>query len=91
MTRSELSTRLRESHAQLTAALANTRTFKTDILPRADTVLKSAETRYTAGDISLAEMLPVRRDWATVQLAYLESVRDAMQAWAALSPYVGRP
>jgi cobalt-zinc-cadmium efflux system outer membrane protein len=91
MTRNELSTRLRESHAQLTAALANTRTFKTDILPRADTVLKSAETRYTAGDISLAEMLPVRRDWATVQLAYLESVRDAMQAWAALSPYVGRP
>jgi hypothetical protein len=34
--------------------------------------------------------LPVRRDWAAVQLSYLESLRDVMQAWAALSPYVSR-
>jgi outer membrane protein TolC len=38
--------------------------------------------RYAAGDISLAEILPVRRDWATVQLNYLESLRDVMLAWA---------
>jgi hypothetical protein len=25
-----------------------------------------------------------------VQLSYLESLRDVMQAWAALSPYVSR-
>ena len=60
----------------------------TEILPRADTVLKAAEARYSAGDMSLTEVLPVRRDWAAVQLTYLESLRDVMQAWAALTPYL---
>lgn len=90
MTQNELTARLRESHLQLTAALANSRTLKNEFLSRADTVLNSAEARYAAGDISLAEVLPVRRDWAAVQLSYLESLRDVMQAWAALSPYLGR-
>jgi len=86
MTQNELATRLRESYLQLTAALANSRTLKTEILSRADTVLKGGEARYAAGDISLAEILPVRRDWAAVQLSYLESLRDVMQAWAEIKP-----
>ena len=86
MTQNELTTRLRESYLQLTAALANSRTLKTEILSRAETVLKGAEARYAAGDISLAEILPVRRDWAAVQLTYLESLRDVMQAWAEIKP-----
>jgi cobalt-zinc-cadmium efflux system outer membrane protein len=90
MTQNELSTRLRESYLQLTSALASSRTLKTEILGKADTVLKTAEARYAAGDISLTEILPVRRDWAAVQLSYLESLRDVMQSWAALSPFVGR-
>lgn len=87
MTQNELTTRLRESHLQLTSALANSRTLKTEILSRAETVLKSAEARYVAGDISLAEILPVRRDWAAVQLSYLESLRDVMQAWAEVAGF----
>ena len=90
-TQNELTTRLREAHLQFTTALANSSTLKTEILSRAETVLKGAEARYAAGDISLAEILPVRRDWAAVRLGYLESLRDVMQAWAALSPYVSRP
>jgi len=86
MTQNELATRLRESHLQLTTALANSGTLKTEILSRAETVLKGAEARYAAGDISLAEILPVRRDWAAVQLSYLESLRDVMQAWAEIKP-----
>ena len=86
-TRSELSFRLQESHAQLTAALANTRALKTEILPRADMVLKTAETRYAAGDTSLSEVLPVRRDWAAVQLTYLESLREVMQAWIQIRSF----
>jgi outer membrane protein TolC len=54
-------------------------------------VLKTAEARYAAGDISLAEVLPARRDWATVHLGYLESLRDVMQAWGEVSVYVRRP
>jgi cobalt-zinc-cadmium efflux system outer membrane protein len=88
-TQNDLTFRLRDGHAQLTTALANSRTLKDEVLPRADTVLKSAEARYAAGDSSLSEVLPVRRDWAAVQLTYLESLRDLMQAWAALMPYVG--
>jgi outer membrane protein TolC len=72
-------------------SLADSGTLKTEILSRAETVLKGAEARYAAGDISRAELLPVRRDWAAVHLSYLESLRDVMQAWATLSPYVGRP
>ncbi|MBI4325439.1 MAG: TolC family protein [Chloroflexi bacterium] len=87
MTQNELATRLRESHLQLTTALANSGALKTEILSRAETVLKGAEARYAAGDISLAEILPVRRDWAAVQLSYLESLRDAMQAWAEVKMF----
>jgi len=87
MTQNELTTRLRESYLQLTAALANSQTLKTEILGKADTILKAAEARYAAGDIGLAEVLPVRRDWAAVQLAYLESLRDVMQAWAEVKSF----
>lgn len=86
-----LSVRLHEAHSDLTTALASSRALKSEILPRADTVLKAAEARYTAGDISLTALLPVRRDWATVQLAYLESLRDVMQAWGEVSGYLKSP
>jgi cobalt-zinc-cadmium efflux system outer membrane protein len=88
MTQNELTAKLRESHLQLTAALTSSRTLKTEILSRAETVLKGAEARYAAGDISLADILPVRRDWAAVQLSYLESLRDVMQAWTEVAAYV---
>ncbi len=87
MTQNELSTRLRESYLELTATLATSQTLKTEILGRADSVLKTAEARYAAGDISLTEVLPVRRDWAAVQLSYLESLRDVMQAWAEVKSF----
>jgi cobalt-zinc-cadmium efflux system outer membrane protein len=88
MTQNELAARLQESYLQLTSALASSRMLKTDVLAKADTVLKTAEARYAAGDASLTEILPVRRDWAAVQLTYLESLRDVMQAWAGLQSYV---
>jgi cobalt-zinc-cadmium efflux system outer membrane protein len=81
MTQNELMARLRESHLQLTTALANRRTLQAEILPKAETVRKGAEARYAAGDISLTEVLSVRRDWAVVQLGYLETLREVMQAW----------
>jgi outer membrane protein TolC len=82
---------LRESYADLTSALATSRAFRTEILPRAESVLKSAESRYAAGDTSLADVLPIRRDWAAIQLGHLESLHDVMQAWAQLSGYLKSP
>lgn len=91
MTENEMNLRLRESYAQLTSALATSRVLQTEILPRAETVLKTAESRYAAGDISLADVLPVRRDWAEIQLSHLESLRDVMQAWVQVSGYLKSP
>jgi outer membrane protein, heavy metal efflux system len=90
-TQNELNLRLRQAYIQLTTSLANSRALQTEILSRADSVLNAAEARYAAGDISLSDLLPIRRDWAGVQLDYLESLRDVMQAWAELSGYLGSP
>ncbi|MBM3890379.1 MAG: TolC family protein, partial [Verrucomicrobia bacterium] len=87
-TRNDLTQRLRESYTQLSAALAAARSLRTEILPRAETVSKATEARYHAGDISLADLLPVRREAAAAQLTYLESLRDVMQAWAELQSYL---
>jgi outer membrane protein, heavy metal efflux system len=87
MTQAELIARLQVSYVQLTTALSSSRTFKNEVLPRAEKVLRSAETRYEVGDISLIELLPIRRDWAEVRLGYLESLRDAMLAWAAVKSF----
>ncbi|HWQ92072.1 MAG TPA: TolC family protein [Clostridia bacterium] len=87
MSRNEMTARLRQSHMQLTAALANSSALKNDVMPRAETVLKGAEARYAAGDISLAEVLPIRRDWAVLQLTYLDSLREIVQAWSELKSF----
>jgi outer membrane protein, heavy metal efflux system len=88
LTENELNLRLHKSYAQLTSALATSRTLQTEILPRAESILKAAEARYAAGETSLAELLPVRRDWAAIQLSHLESLRDMMQSWAEVSGYL---
>ena len=56
----------------------------------AKALIEAAEGRFAAGDIGLAELLPVRRDWAAVQLTYLESLRDVMQSWAALRSFINQ-
>jgi outer membrane protein, heavy metal efflux system len=88
--RSALSVQLQEAHAKLASALANSRALKTEVLPRAEIVMNAAESRFQAGDISLAKLLPVRREWAEVQFSYVESLGDVMQAWADLTPFVAK-
>ncbi|MEW6158203.1 MAG: TolC family protein [Verrucomicrobiota bacterium] len=90
-TENALNVRFQEMRDQFATALANSRILRTEVLPRVDSVLKASEARFEAGDISLAELLPVRRDWAAVQLTYLESLRDVMQAWADLSAFLQKP
>lgn len=90
-TQNELNLRMREAYTHLTAALETSQTLRNEILPRADRVRRAAEARYEAGDISLVEVLPVRRDWTSLQMDYLESLRAALQAWAELSPYLKSP
>ena len=84
-TQNELWSRTQESHSRLTAALARSRALRKDVLPRAKTVLETAERRYAAGDTRVTDLLSVRRDWASVELSYLESLRDVAAAWAEVS------
>jgi outer membrane protein, heavy metal efflux system len=81
LTRNEVAARLQISYVQLTSALSSSRTLRGEVLPRAEKVLHSAEARYEVGDISLIELLPVRRNWAEVRLGCLESLRDVLLAW----------
>ena len=87
-TRNELRGQLREAHALLTAALSDVRALETEVLPKMKIVRDGTEARYAAGDISLGEILGVRRDDAGVRLRYLESLRDTMLAWAELRPFL---
>ena len=87
----ELSLGLQTSHSKLVSAIAAVKLLREEILLRAERVLQSAEARYATGDINLAELLPVRRDWTRVRLDYLEDLYEVMQAWAELSPYTWQP
>jgi outer membrane protein, heavy metal efflux system len=86
--RNELGRELQAAHRTLARAVACAKLLREDILPRAGSVLQGAETRYRSGDISLAELLPIRRDWTKARLDYLEALNDVMQAWTALLPYL---
>jgi cobalt-zinc-cadmium efflux system outer membrane protein len=89
-TANQLNLNLRESYVTLTTALDNLKTFRNQILPRAEIVLKSAELRYASGDSALTDVLPVRRDWAAVHLSYLETLREVMLSWAEVSSFLGQ-
>jgi outer membrane protein TolC len=78
---------LQASYRALTRAIASATLLREEILPRAERVLENAEARYASGDMSLAELLPIRRDWTRARLDYLEALNEVMQAWAGLSPY----
>jgi outer membrane protein, heavy metal efflux system len=90
-TRTAATLDLRNRYAQLDAALRVHRAWSTEILPRAESVLKQAEARHAAGDISVAELLPVRRAWAATQSSHLESLRDVMLVWSQVSAFLLPP
>jgi outer membrane protein, heavy metal efflux system len=86
--RNEQSLRLQTAHRKLARAVAAATLLRRELLPRAERVLQSAETRYRAGDMSLTELVPLRREWTRVRVEYLDALHEVMQAWAELSPYL---
>lgn len=90
-TRNELVRDLRAAHARLARLLRSARVMREELLARADTVLASAEARFEAGDASLVEVLPVRRDWTRIQLDYVDALREVMVAWSDLQVLAGAP
>lgn len=89
LSRNELERQAREAHLKLTRALAQMRRLKDELLPLTDTVLRGAEARHGGGDMSLSDLLPIRRERISFQLSYLESLRDVLEAWEGLRPFLG--
>jgi cobalt-zinc-cadmium efflux system outer membrane protein len=84
-TATRLAAEAREAHARLAAAVAVARRYERELVPASAEVLKGAEARYARGDISLAEVLPARRDHALVRLAWLDAIREARVDHARLA------
>ncbi len=82
--RASIETRARLIHQRLREALRAVTIYREELVPRAETVLASAEARYAAGDVSLAELLPVRRDAARLKLEALDAVRELTMRWSEL-------
>jgi cobalt-zinc-cadmium efflux system outer membrane protein len=82
--RNELGLELRSHELALERALETVSVLKTDVLPKVETSLRSAEARYAAGDTSLSDVLAVRREATAAQLQYLEALRAVMVAWSDL-------
>jgi len=87
-TRVDLGRRLREAHAAMSAALARAKRLREEILPKSAMIATAVEARHAAGDLSLAEVLPYRRERAAYRLEYLESLRRVLEEWAALSEFL---
>src|SRR5688572_23500991 len=83
-TRNEIGHELHARELALERAIESAAVLKADVLPKVSAVLRGAEARYRAGDISLSELMVIRREAATSQMKYLESLRTVMEAWAAL-------
>lgn len=88
VTRLNLVSTLRQSHAALGQALARARVLRDEILPRSAAVRDVLEKRYAAGDLSMAEVLPIRRESTLRALDRLDALREAMEAWADLAPWI---
>jgi cobalt-zinc-cadmium efflux system outer membrane protein len=84
----ELARELEQAHVKLARALAAAKTIKEELVVRYDEIARSYEARYTAGDASLSDLLPVRRERIAARMYYLEALRDVMEAWAQLMPFL---
>jgi outer membrane protein TolC len=84
----ELDLGIRQSHSKLARGVNAAGLLKENVLTDSIQLLKAAEDRYAAGDASMTDVLPVRRDAISLRLNYLDAIREVMEAWAELLPYL---
>lgn len=82
--RREVEYDLRQFHSALNRSISAARLLQDQIVPQSRKLLTEMEKRYEAGDISMTELLPVRRDAIATRLKFLKALRDAMDAQAKL-------
>lgn len=84
----DLSRELQHAHLRLKRALAASRTLKEEVVTQQDEIARAYEARYEAGDASLGDLLPIRRDRIAARLAHLDALREVMESWSKLSQFV---
>ena len=82
--RNEIGHELHARELELERALRSATLLKEEVLPKVEMSLRTIQARYAAGDVSLSELLLIRRQAAENRIKYLSAVRDVMHAWAAL-------
>jgi outer membrane protein, heavy metal efflux system len=83
-TRNEIGHELHARELALERALETVEVLKADVLPKVNAILRGAEARYKVGDISLSELIVIRREATLNQMKYFESLRSVMEGWAGL-------
>ena len=58
------------------------------IIPKARDILKTAEERYRLGDISLIEVLPLRKNITALRIEYADALRQLLEAQLELSLFI---
>ena len=76
------------NHTRLEAAAQRLHAIRGDLFPRARAILAAEEARYQAGDLTLAEILPLRRDIIDIRLEELAARRAAFEAQVRLAPFL---
>ena len=82
--RNEIGHELHARELALERALETVTILKADLLPKVNAILRGAEARYKVGDISLSELIVIRREATLNQMKYFESLRSVMEGWAGL-------
>jgi outer membrane protein, heavy metal efflux system len=85
--RNEIGHEQHELAVQLESALEAAAVLKNEVLPKVQAASVGAEARFNAGDISLAELLMIRREAAATRLRYTEKLRQIMQSWSGLKKW----
>lgn len=74
---------------KLAQELETARLFREELSPRSETVLRAATERYRAGETSLNELIPIRRDHRELRLSYLKLLRHLAVEWAEFRSLLG--
>lgn len=83
----EIGQELRSRELALQKDMEAVKVYREDVLIRLDEALATAQARFAAGDISLTDMLALKREAAGARMQYLDALRRVMESWATLKKY----
>ena len=83
--RKKLEAKAQRTYTTLKISLSQAKQLFDKIIPKARSILETAEERYQAGDISLIEVLPLRKNITALRIEYANALRQLLEAQLELS------